>query len=140
MVIVYAAALRRHQQYLEDGCDRHGWHVLARHLIERAQPELGPHLVWHGWQRDILPILARCDVAIQTSRNEGTPVALIQAMAAGRPFLSTAVGGVVDMTCGQARSLTPGAAWFGNAVLTQLLMAGVVTQVGATDLAPRRTR
>ena len=36
MVIVYAAALRRHQQYLEAGCDRHGWHVLARHLIERA--------------------------------------------------------------------------------------------------------
>ena len=36
MVIVYAAALRRHQQYLEAGCDRHGWHVLARHLIDHA--------------------------------------------------------------------------------------------------------
>jgi len=36
MLFVYAAALRRHQQHLEDGCDRHAWHVLARHLIERA--------------------------------------------------------------------------------------------------------
>jgi hypothetical protein len=36
MLIVYAAALRRHQQHLEDGCDRHGWHVLAQHLIDRA--------------------------------------------------------------------------------------------------------
>ena len=36
MLIVYAAALRRHQQHLEDGCDRGAWHVLARHLIERA--------------------------------------------------------------------------------------------------------
>jgi hypothetical protein len=36
MLIVYAAALRRHQQHLEDACDRHAWHVLARHLIERA--------------------------------------------------------------------------------------------------------
>ena len=36
MLIVYAAALRRHQQHLEDGCDRHGWHVLACHLIDRA--------------------------------------------------------------------------------------------------------
>ena len=36
MLIVYAAALRRHQQHLEDGCDRHGAHILARLMIERA--------------------------------------------------------------------------------------------------------
>jgi hypothetical protein len=36
MLVVYAAALGRHRQHLEDGCDRHAWHVLARHLIERA--------------------------------------------------------------------------------------------------------
>jgi glycosyltransferase involved in cell wall biosynthesis len=50
-----------------------------------------------GWQREILPVMARCHVLLQTSRNEGTPVALIQGMAAARPFVSTAVGGVVDM-------------------------------------------
>jgi glycosyltransferase involved in cell wall biosynthesis len=76
-------------------------------------------LVWHGWRRDIAPLLAECDIVIQTSRNEGTPVALIQGMAAGRPFLSTAAGGVVDMTTGKSRSLTPGAAWFDNAVLAE---------------------
>lgn len=88
-----------------------------RHLIEEAIPRLAPHLVWHGWQQDITPIIAACHVVIQTSRNEGTPVALIQGMAAGRPFLSTAVGGVVDMTCGKAQRLTPGSTWFDNAVL-----------------------
>ena len=36
MLTVYAAALRRHQQHLEDACDRRAWHVLACHLIERA--------------------------------------------------------------------------------------------------------
>jgi hypothetical protein len=36
MLIVYAAALGRHRQHLEYGCDRGAWHVLARHLIERA--------------------------------------------------------------------------------------------------------
>ena len=36
MLIVYAAALMRHRQHLEDGCDRRAWHVLACHLIERA--------------------------------------------------------------------------------------------------------
>lgn len=92
---------------------------LDRRLIEEALPRLAPQLVWHGWQRDITPLLAACDVVVQTSRNEGTPVALIQGMAAGRPFLSTAVGGVVDMTCGKAQNLTPGAAWFDNAVLVE---------------------
>ena len=52
---------------------------------------------WLGWQREILPFIARCHALLQTSRNEGTPVALIQGMAAARPFVSTAVGGVVDM-------------------------------------------
>ena len=63
---------------------------------------------WLGWQRDILPVLARCHVVLQTSRNEGTPVALIQGMAAARPFVSTAAGGVVDMV---------GAGGCGNGVL-----------------------
>jgi glycosyltransferase involved in cell wall biosynthesis len=90
-----------------------------RNLIEAALPLLAPQLVWHGWQHDVTPLLAECDVVVQTSRNEGTPVALIQGMAAGRPFISTAVGGVVDMTCGKAHNLTPGAAWFDNAVLAE---------------------
>jgi glycosyltransferase involved in cell wall biosynthesis len=55
---------------------------------------------WLGWQREILPAVARCNVLLQTSRNEGTPVALIQGMAAARPFVSTAVGGVIEMTAG----------------------------------------
>ena len=32
MLTVYTAALRRHQQHLDDGCDRRAWHALARHL------------------------------------------------------------------------------------------------------------
>jgi glycosyltransferase involved in cell wall biosynthesis len=90
-----------------------------RRLVEAALPRLAPQLIWHGWQREITPLLSACDVVVQTSRNEGTPVALIQGMAAGRPFLSTAVGGVVDMTCGPARGLTPGATWFDNGVLVE---------------------
>jgi hypothetical protein len=36
MLTVYAAALRRHRQHIEDRCDRHGRHGLACHLIDRA--------------------------------------------------------------------------------------------------------
>jgi glycosyltransferase involved in cell wall biosynthesis len=42
-------------------------------------------------------IYASLDVAALTSRNEGTPLAIIEAMAAGKPVISTAVGGVVDL-------------------------------------------
>jgi glycosyltransferase involved in cell wall biosynthesis len=50
-----------------------------------------------GWRADLETILSELDVVICSSRNEGTPVALIEAMAAGVPVLSTEVGGVADL-------------------------------------------
>jgi glycosyltransferase involved in cell wall biosynthesis len=47
-----------------------------------------------GWQSDVRPALAAADLALLTSRNEGTPVALIEAGAAGLPSVATRVGGV----------------------------------------------
>jgi len=52
---------------------------------------------WLGWRRDLETIYAATDVLVLTSRNEGTPVALIEAMAAGVPGVSTDVGGVRDV-------------------------------------------
>lgn len=50
-----------------------------------------------GWQRNLAAIYAPLNVACVTSWNEGTPVALIEAMAAGRAVVSTDVGGVRDL-------------------------------------------
>jgi glycosyltransferase involved in cell wall biosynthesis len=44
------------------------------------------------------------DVVALTSRNEGTPLTLIEAMANARPTIATAVGGVVDLLGGVAES------------------------------------
>jgi glycosyltransferase involved in cell wall biosynthesis len=44
-------------------------------------------------------------VVVNSSRNEGTPVALIEAMAAGRPVVATAVGGTADLLGDGARGL-----------------------------------
>lgn len=71
-----------------------------------------------GWQSDISSVLAECDLLIQTSKNEGTPLALIEGMAAGRPFVSTAVGGVPDMVCGPGVP-SDQARWFANGVLCE---------------------
>jgi glycosyltransferase involved in cell wall biosynthesis len=50
-----------------------------------------------GWRRDLPTIYGATDVFLLTSRNEGTPVALIEALAAGVPGVSTDVGGVRDV-------------------------------------------
>jgi glycosyltransferase involved in cell wall biosynthesis len=50
-----------------------------------------------GARRDLEDIYPALDVVALTSRNEGTPLTLIEAMANARPVISTAVGGVIDL-------------------------------------------
>jgi glycosyltransferase involved in cell wall biosynthesis len=47
--------------------------------------------------RDLPTLYAACDVVALTSRNEGTPIALIEAAAAGKPVVATDVGGVSEV-------------------------------------------
>ena len=47
-----------------------------------------------GWWTDVPSALADLDVVVLSSRSEGTPVALIEALAASRPVVATDVGGV----------------------------------------------
>jgi glycosyltransferase involved in cell wall biosynthesis len=58
-----------------------------------------------GWRRDLATIYAATDVFLLTSRNEGTPVALIEAMASGVAGVSTNVGGVKDVIQSPATGL-----------------------------------
>jgi glycosyltransferase involved in cell wall biosynthesis len=50
-----------------------------------------------GFREDLPAIAAGSDLAVLASDNEGTPVALIEAAAAGLPAVATAVGGVKDI-------------------------------------------
>ena len=50
-----------------------------------------------GWREDLANLYATIDVCVLSSRNEGTPVAVIEAMAAERPIVATRVGGVADV-------------------------------------------
>jgi glycosyltransferase involved in cell wall biosynthesis len=50
-----------------------------------------------GFRNDLPAIAAGSDLAVLASDNEGTPVALIEAAAAGLPAVATAVGGVTDI-------------------------------------------
>lgn len=50
-----------------------------------------------SWIRNMEEILPGLDLVALTSLNEGTPVSLIEAQAAGVPVISTNVGGVADV-------------------------------------------
>ncbi len=52
---------------------------------------------FRGWQKDMPAVYSKLDAVVLTSKNEGTPVAIIEAMAASRPVVATAVGGVPDL-------------------------------------------
>jgi glycosyltransferase involved in cell wall biosynthesis len=66
----------------------------------RASPEaskLDGRLTWAGFRRDIPDVCFASDAVVLTSDNEGTPVSLIEARAAGTPVVATRVGGVASV-------------------------------------------
>lgn len=63
-------------------------------LKQTASLGLGDRVHFMGWRTDIAPVMAGLDVVALTSRNEGTPVSLIEALASARPVVATDVGGV----------------------------------------------
>jgi glycosyltransferase involved in cell wall biosynthesis len=60
---------------------------------QAARLGLGDRVVFAGHRTDVPDLLAALDVFCISSLYEGTPLALFEAMAAGRPIVSTAVDG-----------------------------------------------
>lgn len=67
-------------------------------LEERAHAlGLARSCLFLGYQEEVAPWYAICDAVVLTSANEGTPVTIIEALAAGKPVVVTDVGGVSDV-------------------------------------------
>lgn len=54
-------------------------------------------IILTSWRKDIDVVNAGSDIIVLTSLNEGTPVSLIEAQAAGKPIVSTRVGGIANV-------------------------------------------
>ncbi len=67
--------------------------------LEKLTDSLGlsGRVFFTGWEKDLPPVYADLDLVALSSRNEGTPVSIIEASAAGKPVVATHVGGVPDM-------------------------------------------
>jgi len=70
-----------------------------RETIERQALDMGlaSSITFTGFLRDLKPVYSDMDVLVISSDNEGTPVSIIEALAAGVQVVSTAVGGVPDL-------------------------------------------
>jgi len=70
-----------------------------RSTLEQKARNLGieARVIFMGFQNNLQKIYAGLDIVALSSYNEGLPVALIEAMAAGKPVISSDVGGVVDL-------------------------------------------
>jgi glycosyltransferase involved in cell wall biosynthesis len=70
-----------------------------RDRLEQRAHDLGlaRSCLFVGYQQDVAPWYAICDAVVLTSASEGTPVTIIEALAAGRPVVATKVGGVPDV-------------------------------------------
>jgi glycosyltransferase involved in cell wall biosynthesis len=72
-----------------------------------AELSVADHVFFAGYRADMVPVAAAADIAVLSSDNEGTPVSLIEAAAAGKPAVSTRVGGVSDVVLPACGLLTP---------------------------------
>ena len=99
---VLRAAPKAHFVFVGDGTERP---VLERQV---HQAGLAAQTHFLGWRKDVELIYPDLDIVVLSSLNEGTPVAIIEAMAAGRAVVATHVGGVPDIVLdGETGVLVP---------------------------------
>jgi glycosyltransferase involved in cell wall biosynthesis len=81
-----------------------------RASLERLAVRLGmrERVSFLGFRTDVAELLAACDVMVLPTRNEAFGLVLLEAMAAGRPVISTRVGGPEEIVVdGESGLLVP---------------------------------
>ncbi|GAA0432393.1 glycosyl transferase family 1 [Acrocarpospora corrugata] len=74
-----------------------------RHALAREAERLRVDARFLGAVADVRPLLARADAVVLPSLVEGLSNAVMEAMAAGRPVIATAVGGTPELLGGSPR-------------------------------------
>lgn len=72
-------------------------HLRTKLELETTSLGIQDDVIFFGNRNDPETFYAGLDIVALTSLNEGTPLSLIEAMAAGCPVIATGVGGVVDL-------------------------------------------
>lgn len=78
-----------------------------RALLEQTADRLGIDARFLGARTDVAGFLARADAVVLPSLSEGSSNAVMEAMAAGRPVVATAVGGTPELLEGRGVLVHP---------------------------------
>lgn len=73
--------------------------------FDNANDDSNASFIFTSWRKDMDAVYAGLDIILLTSLNEGTPVSIMEAMAAGRPVLSTNVGGISELIANEQTGL-----------------------------------
>jgi glycosyltransferase involved in cell wall biosynthesis len=74
-----------------DGPVRARLHGLARDL------GIADRVIFLGFREDVDDLLAACDLVVLPSLREGLSIALLEAMAAGKPIIATSIGSHLEL-------------------------------------------
>jgi glycosyltransferase involved in cell wall biosynthesis/uncharacterized membrane protein len=66
-------------------------------VAAEARRRLAERVELPGMRRDVPGLLAAADILVLSSRSEGLPISILEAMAAGLPVVATNVGGVSEL-------------------------------------------
>lgn len=92
-----------------DGTERTALHelILSKQLsfTTTSIDHSNSNFVFTSWRKDMDAVYAGLDIVMLTSLNEGTPVSIMEAMAAGKPVLSTDVGGIDELIANKQTGL-----------------------------------
>ena len=92
---------------------------------------LGDRVILLGYRADVPDLLANCDLFVLPSLFEGLPLSVLEAMAAGKPVIASAIGGTDEAVVhGETGVLVPP----GDA---EALAAAIRLVLSDTDLAQR---
>ncbi len=106
-----SAVAQVHERKINLFCLIAGEGELQARLVEQIS-QLGMQkkifLLGHLHHDQLLSTLKACDIYVMPSRTEGTPVAMLEAAALGKPIVASAVGGIPELvTSGEHALLVP---------------------------------
>ena len=111
-----------------------------RPMLEAQARVLGLNnrVIFLGYRDDVSDLLASCDLFVLPSLFEGLPLSVLEAMAAGKPVVATAIGGTDEAVVhGETGLLVPPAdpATLARAIRTALSDPGLSQRLGAAGRA-----
>lgn len=100
--LIHLSELPVRMSFIGDGKEKQALRELA------SMKRLDDRICWHGRVEQASRLLSAFDVVVLSSRTEGTPMVLLEAMSAGVPIIASAVGGVPDVLSDREALLVEG--------------------------------